>query len=450
MSRLLRFSIVLVLAGILSISSCGGQVTATDGNGQPGPAETNSVGRQTGNEGSEPAHSPPDTPVGHAPGPGLASDVPPTDATAADEAIDADYARLAGELIAGGVDYLLAHRDGDGGWSMGDQRQMQPALTALAVKAVLQDPRYDAASPEVRGALDVILSYQQADGGIYDPRQGKNNYTTAVAVMVLVAADDPSLSPALERAVMYLRGLQIVPGSQSPDGDVIGEGHPFEGGVSYGEHGRPDLSNVGFWMQAMHDAGVPGDDPDMQRALAFVARTQNRSESNASAWAAAGANDGGFVYAPATRDDLTMGVSQAGPGPGGRGLRSYGSMTYVGFKSLLYADLSRDDARVRAALDWIRLYWRLNSNPNMPPDRSLEGLYYYYHAMAKALRAWGEGTITSTDGDVHVWRHELIDALAERVAPDGSWVNDADRWFENDPILVTAYAVLALEEALKP
>lgn len=451
MSKLLCFSIVLILVAIVSACGCGdvepdrgiapwggtrsadvGQ-DASDGANDDGAGADNAAG----SDGARPDDQS---------GPAEA----PTDGASPEVPLDADHARLAGELIAGGVDYLLAHRDSDGGWSMGDQRQMQPALTALAVKAVLQDPRYDAASPEVRGALDVILSYQQADGGIYDPRQGKSNYTTAVAVMVLVAADDPSLSPALGRAVMYLRGLQIVPGSQSPDGDVIGGSHPFEGGVGYGEHGRPDLSNMGFWMQAMHDAGVPGDDPAMQRALAFVARTQNRSESNASAWAAAGANDGGFVYAPAVRDDLTVGESQAGSGPGGRGLRSYGSMTYVGFKSLLYADLSRDDARVRAALDWIRLYWRLDSNPNMPYDRSLQGLYYYYHAMAKALRAWGEGSITATDGAVHVWRHELIGALAERVAPDGSWVNDADRWFESDPNLVTAYAVLALEEALKP
>ena len=125
-------------------------------------------------------------------------------------------------------------------------------------------------------------------------------------------------------------------------------------------------------------------------------------------------------------------------------------MTYVGFKSLLYADLSRRDPRVRAALDWIGRYWRLDSNPNMPYDKSLHGLYYYYHAMAKALRAWGEPAITSADGEVHNWRDELIDALAERVAEDGSWINPADRWFEGDANLVTAYAVLALQEAIKP
>ena len=440
MSVLMRVPTILVLVGIVLAGGCGEPGRAATGNNRQGPARNGSPGQATDGNGAQPtAETPSRAGDGHVVG-----------SAPAGEPLDADHARLAEGLIAGGVEYLLAHRDGDGGWSMGDQRQMQPALTGLALKAVLQDPRFDVSSPQVQGALAVMLGYQQEDGGIYDPAQGKASYTTAVAVMVLAVADDPSLASSLEQAVMYLRGLQILPGSQTADGDIVSDDHPSGGGVSYGEQGRPDLSNVGMWMQAMHDAGVPGDDPAMQRAMVFVARTQNRSESNSSAWAAAGSNDGGFVYAPAVRGDLTQGESKAGPGPGGRGLRSYGSMTYVGFKSLLYADLSRRDPRVRAALDWIGRYWRLDSNPNMPYERSGQGLYYYYHAMAKALHAWGEPTIASADGEEHNWRDELIDALAERVAEDGSWINPADRWFEGDANLVTAYAVLALQEAIKP
>jgi len=204
-----------------------------------------------------------------------------------------------------------------------------------------------------------------------------------------------------------------------------------------------------MWMQALHGAGVSGNDPAIRRALRFVARVQNRSESNPSLWAQEGSNDGGFVYAPAISGNLDRGESKAGPGPGGRGLRSYGSMTYVGFKSMLYADIDRNDPRVRAAFGWIRRHWRLDSNPNMPRIRSRQGLYYYYHVFAKALRAWGQPIITDDSGKEHNWRHELIDALGKRVRPDGSWVNDADRWHEGSATLVTAYSVLALQEALK-
>ena len=61
---------------------------------------------------------------------------------------------------------------------------------------------------------------------------------------------------------------------------------------------------------------------------------------------------------------LTDAIYQALPDPpfialdqeGGRvsRLRAYGSMTYAGFKSYVYADLPRDDPRVELALGWLR------------------------------------------------------------------------------------------------
>ena len=62
--------------------------------------------------------------------------------------------------------------------------------------------------------------------------------------------------------------------------------------------------------------------------------------------------------------------------------------------------------------------------------------------------AWGAPTITDKDGIAHHWRRELCEQLLSRQARDGSWVNEADRWYEGNPHLVTAYAVLALQEAL--
>ncbi len=198
----------------------------------------------------------------------------------------------------------------------------------------------------------------------------------------------------------------------------------------------------------MHEAGVPGDDPAMQRALAFVTRLQNRSEGAAErGFVFRGTDDGGFIYAVRKVGDKFVGESKAGETR--RGLRSYGSMTYVGFKSMLYANVSHDDPRVQAAYKWIRRYWRLDSNPNMPEIRSKEGLFYYYYVFAKALRAWGQDIIPDIRGVKHNWRHELIDVLHSQQRKDGSWVNTASRWMESSPILVTCYSVLALQEALK-
>ena len=132
---------------------------------------------------------------------------------------------------------------------------------------------------------------------------------------------------------------------------------------------------------------------------------------------------------------------------GRKELRCYGSMTYAGFKSMLYAGLAHDDPRVQAALAWIGRFWTLDHNPNMPEKQSHQGLYYYYHVFGRAMAAWGEPVVEDAQGRKHNWRQELVEKLAQLQRPDGSWLNDADRWYEGAPALTTAYAMLALEAA---
>ena len=366
---------------------------------------------------------------------------------AQNDAMDAAHVAKTQQLINGGVKFLLESRNKDGGWSLGKgmlAHSFRPASTALVLKVLVQHPDFGPKSDIVREGFKFLLSFKQKDGSICEPSEGVNNYATSLAVMALAASGDPQYKGDLDDAVKYLRGVQIAPGSKKPGlfGGKVGQDDPRVGGVNYGSSGQPDLSNEAMWLEAMHDAGVKPDDPAMQRALDFVTRLQNRSESNKQKFALEGSNDGGFVY--------NLEASKAGSGPEGKGLRSYGTMTYAGFKSMLYAGVAKNDPRVQAAFGWIRQYWRLDSNPNMPQAQSVQGLYYYYNLFAKALRAWGENEIKDVAGKPHNWRQELVDALAGRVQKDGSWVNkEAERWEEGSPMLATSYSVLALEETLK-
>ena len=345
------------------------------------------------------------------------------------------------KLTDRGVKYLLTQKDARGGWSMG-QDANRPAITAMVLKVLLQHPDYNASSPVVVKGFEALMTYRKSDGGFYEPRAGLPNYTTSIAIMAMAASGDPKHKSTIDKAVTFLRSQQIRPGDTTPKGEKVKKGEGADGGVSYGKHGRPDGSNQQMWIQAMADAGVKADDPDMQRANAFMLRLQNRKESNPADYIQAGPNDGGFIYA--------LGESKGGPWRNGRGLRSYGSLTYAGFKSMLHAGMARGDPRVKAAFKWIRLYWRLDSNPNLPKLQSQQGLYYYYHVFAKALRMWGEVEIEDTGGVRHNWRHELIDALGKRIARDGSWTNKAsERWNEGSPVLATCFAMLALQETLK-
>ena len=66
--------------------------------------------------------------------------------------------------------------------------------------------------------------------------------------------------------------------------------------------------------------------------------------------------------------------------------------------------------------------------------------------MAKALNAAGIDTLKTSEGVEHDWRKELANTIISSQQEDGSWINANARWWENEPELVTAYAVLTLEQ----
>ncbi len=360
-----------------------------------------------------------------------------------------DVAQRAQAMIDRGLDFLKTQQNPDGGWA--SERQ-PPAITALVLRAFVQDAKYDHTTDFVARGYQKLLSHQMEDGGIYEDSLA--NYNTAVSVSALAAAKNPAFEEPLNRAVAYLKGLQWgVQAKQGPKGEeVTSEDHPWYGGWGYGGHsrgsGRPDLSNTQMALEALQEAGIPQDDPAYRAAMLFVTRLQNHSETNDQPWAG---NDGGFVYSPS--DDGTY-ESQAGEytSPDGRRmLRSYGSMTYAGLKSFIYAGLDKEDPRVQAAWDWITSNWTLDENPGMSqnnPAYADWGLYYYYHTLARALNVYDEPIITTLDGEKLDWRLMLIDKLETLQNEDGSWAGNR-KWMEDNPVIVTSYIVMALQEVLE-
>lgn len=128
------------------------------------------------------------------------------------------------------------------------------------------------------------------------------------------------------------------------------------------------------------------------------------------------------------------------------GLRSYASMTYAGLKSMIYCGAGPDDARVKAAVSWIRKHYTVKENPGMGQN----GIYYYIHTFAKALAAVGETEFADSMGTKHDWRVDLIEHLAAEQKENGSWVNSTPRWNEGDPNLASAFALLALSYCDQP
>lgn len=344
-------------------------------------------------------------------------------------AADAEAIRAA---IAKATTFLERHQSPDGSFSA----PVGPAVTALAVNALARSGS-PADSPAVQKGVAYLLTFKRPDGGIYAPESPVSNYETAIAMVALAACNkDGRYDKEIKGCEAYVKGLQW------DDGEGKGKADPAYGGAGYGKKGRPDLSNTQFMIEALRTIGASENDPAIQKALVFVSRTQNLvGPENTTPFAGKNTNaadEGGFYYTPAAG-----GESQAGGSPEG-GLRSYGSMTYAGLKSMIFAGLTKDDYRVKAALKWLGRHYTFKENPGM----GQAGIFYYFHTAAKSLDVLGVETFADADGKEHDWRSELSAEILARQKPDGSWVNDNGRWMEDNPDLVTSYALLALSYCL--
>jgi squalene-hopene/tetraprenyl-beta-curcumene cyclase len=327
------------------------------------------------------------------------------------------------DMVRRAIDYLATKGQAeDGSFSS----YAGPGVTALTTTAIMRHGRTPS-DPLVAKSLDYLEKFVQPDGGIYRTETLYRNYETCLAMLCFTEANkDGRYDDLLAGADAFVKGIQWDEGEGADASDAA------YGGAGYGKHKRPDLSNTQFFVEALKAVGNDENSEAIQRALVFVSRCQNlETEHNTTPFATKNP-DGGFYYTAAAG-----GSSQAGETPQG-GLRSYGSMTYAGLKSMIYAGVGPDDPRVQAAVKWIKKNYDLQSNPGM----GSAGLFYYYHTFAKALDALKFDKFVDAEGNDHDWRAELRGELVRRQQPDGSWSNENDRWLEGDPNLVTAYALL--------
>jgi squalene-hopene/tetraprenyl-beta-curcumene cyclase len=332
-----------------------------------------------------------------------------------------------------GLEWLEKSQNSNGFWSTADH----PAITGLALTATRARADKKIETDVAKRGYNYLLSCVQPDGGIY--RKDLPSYNTSLALVALVAANRAEYQPVIAKARKFLIGLQV-------DYDEQGKAdNPLDGGIGYGiKDKRPDLSNTSLALEALYlskqsrdKAGLAQeDDLNWAAAIRFIQACQNLPSHNSEKWASNDPqNKGGFIYAP--------GRSMAGEtnlASGRIALRSYGSMSYAGLLSYIYADLKHNDPRVTAVMDWLRANFTFDENPGL----GQQGLYYYYHTMAKALTLSGVDDFETRDGKNVHWREGLALKLINLQSPNGSWANDNGRWFEKDPALVTSYALIAL------
>ena len=326
-------------------------------------------------------------------------------------ALDATTRKDAEETLARGVAWLQAQQVADG--RIGSNRHV--AVTALALAAA-------------RGAAAAITNYELriANGG------GKTLEKTDIFLRDFLATNPTNAGLVAVNAEVCRKVLHVP--------DPGGRNVNWAGALAYQDRDDSararefELREVA-WRKQRAELIQQGCDPE-QVAAEQLARVVVPAAPTAAGGSAVVSQGRGGSGGPTL--------------PGGKRRRGYGSMTYDGMMALLCDDVGGNDARVDAIMDWAERGWSLDENPG----KGKSGLFFFYHAMVKCLAASGEEEIVPFTGGrpIH-WREEVVRKLVTLQHVDaqkktGFWVNENPANMEDDPVLVTAYAMLSLEAVL--
>jgi len=365
-----------------------------------------------------------------------------------------------------GLDWLASIQQESGAWSNADF----PALTAMPLWAMIRSGRTDLA-PAISKATTYLLNCVKHSGpdkgAIYvhvPDRKGGGlpNYNTALAVIALHALqsspllDDvkaqteiPNLIPVILHARAFLAAAQ----NKGESVHFGGMGYDPPTGRDYADLSNSYLAYESMYLTRDIEELRPGNQRvslDWEAARQFIQRIQNLPQYNDQPWASDDpAEVGGFAYRPDTyREEFGAFTNQNGV----LQYRSALTMSYAGLASYLYSGLDAEDPRVQAVLDWITSNWTVdisNRNPDLAGQPEQMGAFYYYlNVLTRALDTLGIDTISTSESESVAWRQEVLAKILLKQGIDGSWVNEYGRYWEADPVLSSAFALLALQNAL--
>jgi squalene-hopene/tetraprenyl-beta-curcumene cyclase len=337
------------------------------------------------------------------------------------------------------ADFLLARQESDGAWRSDSYGTFKDgtALTPLVLNALL------AAAPDreraIARAADYLAAMVRLDGDITPPSYGFD-FSLYTAALTVTALSDPAAAgrtTARDAWLVYLRRRQLTedlgwkPEDRAYGGWGYARGLPRKPGA--GELIPPltesNLSATTFALTALRAAGVAADDVRRARALVFVRRCQNWNDDPARRDPAL--DDGGFFF---IYDDPVRNKA----GPAGKRFRSYGSATADGLRCLAYCGVPESDPRREAACDWLVRHFRPAYHPgDYPAQREPDRMAVYFYYAASLARS-PTGSLPAP------LRHQLTEDLLSLQRDDGSWLNPVGAVREDEPIIATSFALLAL------
>lgn len=338
------------------------------------------------------------------------------------------------------VAWLLKQQSPDGGWRSEYYGQLKggAATTSLVMYALSHAP----ASDRVRGALERGWEFLRAStrekGFVANP-DGSADFSTYATALVLLAARRAKLPLGDDESVLvrYLIESQLTEAQGWTPDDVHYGGWDFVGRAAQIERRTTgtNLSITRFVLEALAEERTPQADTARAKAKKWLARCQNP-------------DDGGFAFSPAP-GDLANKAGATGMPPSVA--NSYGTMTCDGILAL--AAIARGGSEAEAgqsielqkATRWLAKHAVLDVVPGFSGEAAESGWqhglrFYYYASLAQAL-----GRLPAEQAAE--LREKLLAVLVRLQAADGSFANEAAQMREDDPLIATAFAMIALHAA---
>lgn len=338
------------------------------------------------------------------------------------------------EGLTKAAQFLAAQQGRDGGWHSQTYGQLKDGagVTALILHAISflpVDSRQKLAQPVDRGLafFDAGLAKRKT---IASP-DGTLDFPTYAAAMWLTCRQrlgKPAPPPAAKVVREYLLSAQVA------EERGFAADHPQYGGWDFlgQEDARGITTGTNISVTAHVLAALAGDlgsdkrvDAAVGRAKAWVLRCQQP--------------DGGFCFTtePMSLNNKAGFLDEQRSQP-----RSYGTATCDGILALLAMGLNGGAEPVRKAAAWLTERKSLELVPgfeDLPPELGWQrGLrYYYYASLAQVLSLLPDPERTAR-------REALVKLLVAAQIPEGGFVSDSDRMRENDPLIATPLAMIAL------
>ena len=371
--------------------------------------------------------------------------------------IDSADPSVANVMSSKAQNYLWSKQKEDGSWRSENYGLLGSgqSVTPFVLHALLRTNSTPPKAASIERALQFIRTRINDEGclGRFDPEVlDYPNYSTAFALMCFKLAGDADDTSLIKLVESYLIDQQFCEHRGINSSSPAYGGWGFGGTVESGKTGHMDLAHSRYVLQAlaMDDCTDPRWPTVQKSAQCFLRMVQKRpddtrpqpmpSEIEKSNSNSRTGYDGGFYFSPivlrANKGRLVFDGQNSF-------WRSYSTATCDGALALIAAGASSDDQRLVDARNWITQHDELIFPSGIPElyegEDWREAVFFYHLAVRNEL----ERATNQSD----MIRSQAAILIRGRQDEDGSFQNRKSALMkEDDPILCTALAVIALSK----